>query len=118
MEGVELPEGLPTAFCAAIEADEERLVEAMAALEQLPQVRIVPSSLFDRAKPPGSVPQLRGVGCKLWCCKKYIDQKCIELDATNPNHCPSYVEAAQLLRVKVQQKHGSSERSASQRRGR
>ena len=65
MEGVELPEGLPAAFCAAIEADEERLVEAMAALEQLPQVRIVPSSLFDRAKPPGSVAQQRGVGCKL-----------------------------------------------------
>ena len=109
MEGVELPEGLPAAFCAAIEADEERLVDAMAGLEQLPQVRIVPSSLFDRAKPPGSVAQQRGVGCKLWCCKKYIDQKCNELDATNPNHCPSFVEAAQLLRLKVQQKHGSSE---------
>eukprot|EP00966_Prymnesium_polylepis_P333121 7388590-Prymnesium_polylepis.1 len=98
MEGVELPEGLPAAFCAAIEADKERLVDAMAGLEQLPQ---------------GEATGLSGAAARrrlqTQFCKKYIDQKCNELDATNPNHCPSFVEAAQLLRLKVQQKHGSSE---------
>jgi hypothetical protein len=109
MAGVELPEELPAVFTAAMEADGERLAEAMSRLEQMPQVRIVPSSLFDRAKPLGSVGQQRGVVVKLTCCKKPIDQKCNDYDATDPRHCPTFVEAAQLLCVKVQQKHSSAE---------
>ena len=100
-------EELPAALRAAIAADGERLLEQLRLLEQMPQVRLVPSSIFDRATPPGSNPQLRGVSCKLRCCKGGIDQKCNA--STGENACPTHVEAAQLLRAKVMAKHGSAE---------
>ena len=64
-----LEDELPEALNAAMAADGERLVEELRLLEEMPQVRLVPSSVFDRAKPPGSKPQLRGVSCKLRCCR-------------------------------------------------
>ena len=101
-------EELPAALRAAIAADSERLLEQLRLLEQMPQVRLVPSSIFDRATPPGSNPQLRGVSCKLRCCKgENPSQKCNAL--TGEKACPTHVEAAQLLRAKVMAKHGSAE---------
>ena len=58
-------EELPAALNAAMATDGERLVEQLMLLQQLPQVRLVPSSVFDRAKPPGSNPQLRSPWCEL-----------------------------------------------------
>jgi hypothetical protein len=105
----ELPEELPAVFTAVTEEDLERLTLETAQLEQLVQVRLVPSSFFDRAKPPGSVAQQRGVSCKLRCCKRYIDQKCNDYMDGDPRACPTHFEAARLLRAKVEEKHGSAE---------
>ena len=102
----ELPEAFPEALNAAMAADGERLVEQLRLLEQMPQVRLMPSGIFDRAKPPGSNPQLRGIFCKLRCCSGMVDQKCNAL--TNEKACPTHVEAAELLREKVLKKHGST----------
>ena len=104
-----VPEGLPEACHAALAADGEQLVEEMSLLEQMPQVRIMPNGIFDYAKPPGSVAQKRGIVVKLRCCKKTIDQKCNYYDCEDPRACPTHVEAARLLRAKVQAKHGSAE---------
>jgi hypothetical protein len=109
MAGVELPEELPAAFTAAAEQDGQRLVEEMDLLEQMPQVRLTASSIFDRAKPPGSKAQQRGVIVTLRCCKKQLDQKCNEKDATDATACPTILDAARLLRAKVAAQHGSAE---------
>jgi hypothetical protein len=109
MTATESPEELSEAFTAAIEEDGERLVEALELLEQMPQVRLLPNSVFDRARPPGSVAQQRGVIVKLRCCKKPFDQKCNEKDANDPTSCPTHVEAALLLRAKVLKQHGSAQ---------
>ena len=61
-------------LCAALEAHGEQLVEELQLLGDMPQVRLVPSSVFDSAKPQGSKAQLRGVRCKLTCCKKEADR--------------------------------------------
>ena len=101
----ELPEELPEALRAAMAADGEQLVKELQLLAQMPQVRIMPSGVFDRAKPPGSVPQLRGVIVRLRCCNKPFDQKCNALEGEKA--CPSHVEAAQMLQAKILEKHGS-----------
>ena len=49
----EIPEELPAVFAATTEEYLERLAVETAQLEQMVQVRLVPSSFFDRAKPPG-----------------------------------------------------------------
>ena len=69
MSTEEIEDELPEALNAAMAADGERLIEELRLLEEMPQVRLVPSSVFDRAKPPGLKPQLRGVSCKLRCCR-------------------------------------------------
>ena len=43
---------------AAIAADGEALVAELGLLEAMPQVRLLPSGIFDRAKPVGSKAQL------------------------------------------------------------
>ncbi|KAL3908010.1 MAG: hypothetical protein SGPRY_009963 [Prymnesium sp.] len=48
-------------------------------LSRMPQARLLPGSVFDRAMRQGSVAQLRGIVVKLRCCKKSFDQKCNEL---------------------------------------
>ena len=63
-------------LAAALEAHGERLTNELRQLSEMPQVRMLPSSLFDRAKPPGSKAQQRGIVVKLSCCKEPIDQKC------------------------------------------
>ena len=50
----EVAEELPAALRGALAADGEALLEELQLLEQMPQVRLVPSSIFDRAKPAGS----------------------------------------------------------------
>lgn len=101
-------DGLPEAAREAVGSnDGELLMAAIRELEELPQVRVVPSSIFDRAKPPGSVAQQRGVVVKLRCCKKSIDQKCNDLEGDAA--CPTAIEAARFLRLKVLKKHGSIE---------
>eukprot|EP00966_Prymnesium_polylepis_P112265 2597038-Prymnesium_polylepis.1 len=107
METDAVEDELPAALNAAMAADGERLMEELRLLEVMPQVRLVPSSVYDRAKPPGSTPQLRGVSCKLRCCRTHMEQKCNAL--TDEKACPTHVEAARLLRAKVQEKHGSAE---------
>ena len=103
----EVEDELPEALEAAMAVDGERLMEELRLLEEMPQVRLVPSSVFDRAKPPGSKPQLRGVSCKLRCCRMPCEVKCNAL--TDDRACPTHVEAARMLRAKVQEKHGSAE---------
>ena len=46
------PADLPEEMLATLATDGEQLLEQLRLLEQLPQVRLVPSSVFDRAKPP------------------------------------------------------------------
>ena len=53
---------------AALEAHGGALAAEMQALDEMPQVKLTASSVFDRAKPPGTKAQLRGVVCKLRCC--------------------------------------------------
>ena len=103
----EVEDELPEALEAAMAVDGERLMEELRLLEEMPQVRLVPSSVFYRAKPPGSKPQLRGVSCKLRCCRMPCEVKCNAL--TDDRACPTHVEAARMLRAKVQEKHGSAE---------
>ena len=99
------PPELPQEAEAALAAGAEQLVSAVAELEAMPQVRLTPAFLFDRARPPGSRAQLRGAICKVICCNKQIDHKCN--DKTDAAACPSHVEAVKILRQKVQQQHGS-----------
>ena len=99
------PHELPTEAEAALAAGSEQLISAVAELEAMPQVRLTPGFLFDRARPPGSRAQLRGAICKVICCNKQIDQKCN--DKTGEEACPSHVEAVMMLRAKVVQQHGS-----------
>ena len=92
---------------AALEAHGEALAAEMSALEEMPQVKLTASSVFDRATPPGTKAQLRGVICKLRCCGRQLDMKCNDL--TGDRACPTHVEAARMLRAKVVEKHGSEE---------
>ena len=101
-------ESLPPTAAAAMAADGERLLEEVRLLEQMPQVRLLPKGIFDYAKPAGTVPRQRGIVVKLSCCKTTIDQKCNSLPDSNPKACPTHVEAARLLRAKVQTTHGSA----------
>ena len=88
---------------AAVLSDE--LVEEIRLLSKMPQVRLRNNSIFDRAKPPGSRAQQRGVIVSLRCCKVPLDSKCN--DWTDERALPSHIEAARALRHKVQLKHGS-----------
>lgn len=106
----ETPQGseMPSTLVASLVAkDGEELLSELMQLEQLPQARLVASSVFDRATPPGSKGQLRGVGCKLRCCKRYIDQKCNEIPEGIDGSCNTHSVAARLLHAKILEKHGS-----------
>ena len=88
--------------------DPEQLAEELHLLGELPQARLRPNSVFDRARPPGSIPHLRGVIVWLRCCKKNLDQKCnaFEQPVFRKNQppqlpCPTFIEAARFLRAKV-----------------
>ena len=81
-------------------------MEELQLLGQMPQVRLARSSIFDRAQPPGSKAQLRGVQCKLRCCKQTINVKCNELQGEQA--CPTHLEAARALRLKVMRLHSSA----------
>ena len=89
-------------------SDGEVLLEELQALAELPQVQgLTAKSLFDRAKPAGSNPQLRGAIVRVACCKVQVDQKCNEKE-TGEDACPTFVEAVRLLAAKVQRKHGTT----------
>ena len=92
---------------AALEAHGEALAAEMQALEDMPQVKLTPASVFDRAKPAGTKAQQRGVICQLRCCGGQLDRRCNDL--TGDKACPTHVEAARKLRAKVVEKHGSEE---------
>ena len=92
---------------AALEAHGEALAAEMQALEDMPQVKLTPASVFDRAKPAGTKAQQRGVICQLRCCGGQLDRRCNDL--TGDKACPTHVEAARMLRAKVVEKHGSEE---------
>ena len=96
----------PQQLVAALAAHGEALAAELRALDDMPQAKLTRASVFDRAKPPGSVAQQRGVICKLRCCGRQLDQKCNDLmgDAA----CPTHVEAARRLRAKVAEQHGSA----------
>ena len=53
----------PQELVAALAAHGEALVAELQALDDMPQVKLTRGSIFDRAKPPGSVAQQRGVIC-------------------------------------------------------
>jgi len=40
----------------------------------MPQVKLTPASVFDRAKPAGTKAQQRGVICQLRCCGGQLDR--------------------------------------------
>ena len=101
----EVAEELPAALRGALAADGEALLEELQLLGQMPQVRLVPSSIFDRATPAGSTAQLRGLVIKLRCCKKPLDAKCN--DKEGEQACPTHLAAARALRSKVTRWHGS-----------
>ena len=96
----------PQELLAALAAHGEALAAELRALDDMPQAKLTPASVFDRAKPPGSVAQQRGVICRLRCCGKPIDQKCN--DRTGDAACPTHVEAARMLRSKIAEQHGSA----------
>ena len=96
----------PQELVAALAAHGEALAAELRALDDMPQVKLTPESVFDRAKLPGSIAQKRGVICKLRCCGCQLDQKCNEL--TGDAACPTHVEAARRLRAKVAEQHGSA----------
>ena len=96
----------PQELVAALTAHGEALAAELRALDEMPQVKLMPASVFDRATPPGSVAQKRGVICRLLCCRKTLDQKCNELSGDAA--CPTHVEAARMLRAKVVKQHGSA----------
>lgn len=87
---------LPEELLRAMEGHSE-LREELQRLLEMPQVRLLRSSIFDRAVPTGSIAQQRGVAVKLRCCKKTIDQKCNDLEGERA--CPTHVEAARFLQV-------------------
>jgi len=96
----------PQELLAALAAHGEKLAAELRALDDMPQAKLTPASVFDRAKPPGSVAQQRGVICRLRCCGKPIDQKCN--DRTGDAACPTHVMAARMLRSKIAEQHGSA----------
>jgi hypothetical protein len=95
----------PPELEALFEARGLPLLEEMKLLADLPQVRLTEKSFYDRAKPPGSKPQLRGVQFNLRCCTgPPVVQKCNEL--SDDRACPTHLEAARLVRAKVERDHG------------
>ena len=104
----------PQELVAALAAHGEALAAELRALDDMPQVKLTPASVFDRAKPPGSIAQQRGVICKLRCCGRQLDQKCNDL--TGDAACPTQVEAARMLRAKVAKQHGSERARGAQGR--
>ncbi|KAL1500598.1 hypothetical protein AB1Y20_013250 [Prymnesium parvum] len=98
----ELPvELLQAVMGGRISESREELKEELLRLQSMPQVRLLGSSIFDRAMPPGSIAQQRGVAVKLRCCKKTIDHKCNDLEGERA--CPTHVEAARRLQEKIHQ---------------
>ena len=95
------PEELPDVLQAAMAADGEALAAELGLLEAMPQVRLLPSGIFDRAKPVGSRAQLRGVLIALRCCGGQLDQKCNDYGTENPKACPSQI--CQIQRLELQQ---------------
>jgi hypothetical protein len=101
-------EELPEMLRAILDAHGSQLVEELRLLEQMPQVhRLTERTLFDRALPSGSKAQLRGAIVRVACCNKQVDQKCN--DKADEMACPTFIEALQLLRAKIAEKHGSLE---------
>ena len=92
---------LPAEAEAAFAAGGEALVEELTLLSEMPQVYLSAKSVFDRAKPPGSVAQQRGVQFKLRCCTgPPLVRKCNNL--AGDKACPTVLDAVRQLRVKVQ----------------
>ena len=91
---------------AAINAGGAALLEELALLAQMPQVRLTEKSVFDRAKTPGTVAQQRGVQFRLRCCTgPPLVKKCNDLSGEKA--CPTVLDAVTALRLKVQNEHGS-----------
>ena len=84
----------PQELAAALTEHSEALAIELRALHDMPQVKLGPGAVFDRAKPPGSNAQKRGVICRLRCCGKPLDQKCNEL--VGEAACPTHVDAARI----------------------
>jgi hypothetical protein len=97
---------LPQETEAALKAGGEALLSELSLLSEMPQVIPTDKSAYDRAKPPGSVAQLRGVQFRLRCCAGApLVRKCN--DIFGDKACPTVLEAARYLRAKVEKEHGS-----------
>ena len=101
---MDTPVELPDSLKAALNEHGEQLLDELRCLEAMPQVRLTPGCVFDRAKPPGSDAHKRGIICKLSCCGKQLDVKCNTL--TGDAACPSVLDAARRLRKKISEQHG------------
>ena len=94
---------LPECLATALSEHGEQLLEELRLLGAMPQVRLTDACVFDRGN--GRVANKRGVICVLRCCGGQLDQKCNGVAGANA--CPTFVEAARLLRDKVQCRHGT-----------
>ena len=84
----------------------EGLITELAQLAEMPQVRLTEKSVYDRASPPGSKAQLRGVQFNLRCCTRSpVVKKCNDL--VGEKACTTVVEAARFLRALVNRDHSS-----------
>ena len=83
---------------AALEEHGEAFAAEMRALEEMPQVKLTPGSVFDRAQPPGSDARKRGVIIKLHCCGGQLDQKCNKLICPPCTHRDKTVWVQQVVR--------------------
>lgn len=88
-------EGVPDELAAAFAALGGPLVEELRCLNDMPQVKLTEKCIFDRAKPPGTVANERGVVCRLLCCGGQLDVKCN--DSAGEMARPTFVEAARRL---------------------
>ncbi|KAL1530034.1 hypothetical protein AB1Y20_000959 [Prymnesium parvum] len=94
-------------LAGALHSHGDALAVELDRLSHMVQVKLTEGSVFDRAKPRGSVARKRGVICKLLCCGRQLDQKCNEL--IGDSACPTHVEAARMLVAKVEKYHSSAE---------
>ena len=86
------PSTVPAELEALFQRHGEELVEELTQLAEMPQVRLTEKSVYDRASPPGSKAQLRGVQFKLRCCTgPPLVKKCNDLEGERA--CPTVLEA-------------------------
>ena len=80
----------------------DQLATELRLLNELPQVCVTEKCVFDRGN--GRIANKSDAICCLLCCGKQLDQKCNDLSGERA--CRTVVDAARLLRAKVEKSHG------------